>query len=272
MFLLQPLHLLFLPIFLTLWLPHARFLKAIRSTHFFLQAVLLILLCDDDLVMNFTYFIGRVEEPFQSRAYLEWLELEKKFLERLDAIAEYASKCGHHIGVGNLTLTSVKWNYEKALHTHYLACWKGRNFDLLQPINEKMVHMLEKQCASLDQLAQLYEATEYRENIISCMVLKFEILHFSRLYEDAQQMKENILEVLNSYGFEGLKKQYNPLFQNGNTHERFVEKYTLHMNRIQDFTTENGIDCYGMLSEERMNSKTAWSIKDFLKLDFTIPA
>jgi hypothetical protein len=224
-----------------------------------------------DLVMNFTYFIGRVEEPFQSRAYSEWLELEEKFLERFDAIAEYADKCGHHIGVGNLTLTSVKWNYEKALHTHYLACWKGRNFDLLQPINEKMVDMLEKYCASLNQLAQLYEQMEYRENMISCMVLKFEILHFSRLYEDARQIKEDILVVLNSYGFEGLKKQYNPLFQNGTAHERFIEKYTLHMNRIQDFATENGIDCYTMLSEEQMNSKTAWSIKDFLELDFTMP-
>jgi hypothetical protein len=39
----------------------------------------------------------------------------------------------------------------------------------------------------------------------------------------AQQMKEKILEVLNSYGFEGLKKQYDPLFQNGTAHERFIK-------------------------------------------------
>jgi hypothetical protein len=43
------------------------------------------------------------------------------------------------------------------------------------------------------------------------------------------------------------------------------------MNRIQDFATKNGIDCYRMLSEEQMNSKTEWSIKDFLQLDFTMP-
>lgn len=224
-----------------------------------------------DLVMNFVYFIGRVDEPLQTRAYLEWLDLEKKFLARLDAIAKYADKCGHHIGVGNLTLASVKWNYEKAFHTHYLSCWKGRNFNLKQPVNEKMIDMLEKQCTSLEQLAQLYEAMEYKENMISCMVLKFEILHFSRHYETAQQVKEKILEVLNSYGFEGLKKQYDSLFENGTAHEKFIEKYTLHMNRIQDFATNNGIDCYRMLSEEQMNSKTEWSIKDFLPLDFTMP-
>lgn len=224
-----------------------------------------------DLAMNFAYFIGRVKDPLQSRAYLEWLELEKKYLKRLDAIAEYADKCGHHIGVGNLTLTSVKWNYEKAFHTHYLACWKGRSFDLLQPIDEEMIHMLEKLCASLDRLAELYGAMEYKENMISCMILKFQILHFSRLYEAAYQIKEKTLDILNSYGFEGLKKQYDPLFQNATAHERFIEQYTQHLNRIQDFATNNGIDCYRMLSEEQMNSKTVWSIKDFLQLDFTMP-
>lgn len=223
-----------------------------------------------DLVMNFTYFIGRAEYPFQSRAYLEWLELEKKFLERLNGIVGYADKCGYHIGVGNLTLTSIKWNYEKAFHTHYLGCWNRRNFDLLEPINEKMLLMLEKLCSSLDQLAQVYGANEYIENRISCMILKFQIQHFSRHYQSASQTKEEILKLINSYGFQGLKKEYNPIFNNGTAHEKFIEQYTLHINRIQDFASANGIDCYRMLTEEQINSKTEWSIKDFLKLDFSI--
>lgn len=223
-----------------------------------------------DLAMNFVYFIGRVKEPLQSRAYLEWLEIEKKFLERLDGIAKYADKCGHHIGVGNLTLTSIKWNYEKSFHHHYLACWKGRDFDMLQPVDEKMVEMLERQCSSLDQLSQLYKAMEYKENMISCMALKYEILHFSRNYEAVRETKEKIFEVINSFGFEGLKKQYEPLFNKGTAHEKFIEKYTLHMNKIQDFMLKNNIDCYRMISEEQMNSKTEWAIKDFFQLDFSI--
>jgi len=223
-----------------------------------------------DLVMNFTYFIGRVEHPFQSRAYLEWLELEGKFLERLSCIAGYADKCGYHIGVGNLSLTSIKWNYEKAFHTHYLACWRRRNFDLLEPLNEKMLEMLAKQCGSLDELAQVYGGNDYIENMISCLVLKFQIQHFSRHYQTATQTKEKILEVINSLGFQGLKKQYDPIFNNGTAHEKFVQQYTVHINRIQDFATANGIDPYRMLTEEQMNSRTEWSIKNFLELDFSI--
>ncbi|WP_417357841.1 hypothetical protein [Flavobacterium sp.] len=138
-------------------------------------------------------------------------------------------------------------------------------------MDAEMVRMLQKQCASLDELAELYGSMEYTESMISCMILKFQILHFSRLYEDAQLVKERILEVLNSFGFEGLKKEYDSLLRNRTAHEKFIENYTLHMNRIQDVTAKSGIDWYRMLSEEQMNSKTMWSIKDFLELDFTIP-
>ena len=130
--------------------------------------------------------------------------------------------------------------------------------------------MLAKLCSSLDQLAQVYGANEYIENMISCMVLKFQIQHFSRHYDAASQTKEKILEVIKSYGFQGLKKQYDPIFNNGTAHQRFVEQYTVHINRIQDFATANGIDPYRMLTEEQMNSRTEWSIKDFLELDFSI--
>lgn len=61
-------------------------------------------------------------------------------------LARYAGKCGYHIGVGNLSLTSIKWNYEKAFHIHYLTCWNRKNFDLLEPVNEKTLEMLAKQC------------------------------------------------------------------------------------------------------------------------------
>ena len=110
---------------------------------------------------------------------------------------------------------------KKAFHTHYLSCWTRRNFDLLEPVNKKMVEMLAKLCSSLDQLAQVYGANEYIENMISCMVLKFQIQHFSRHFEVASQTKEKILEVINSYGFQGLKKEYHPIFNNGTAHDYY---------------------------------------------------
>lgn len=233
-----------------------------------MEAESLILL--HDLAMNFTFFMGRAERPFKSRAYLEWQQLERKFLDRLNAIAAYANKCGYHMGGAYLTLVSIKWNYEKAIHIHYLGCWNKRNFDLYQPVNGLIVQMLEKLCGSLDQLSQLYKTNDYIENMISSMILKFQIQHFSEKYEEANQTKDKILRDIDSHGFQGLKKEYDPIFTNGTAHERFVEKYTLLMNSLQDSASEKGIDPYRFLSEKEINYRTVWSIKDFIELDFSI--
>lgn len=223
-----------------------------------------------DLAMNFSFFIGRVEKPFQSRAYMEWQQLERKFLDRLNAIAEYANNCVYHMGAAYLTLVSIKWNYEKAIHIHYLGCWKKRNFDLHQPVSALIVRMLEKLCNSLDQLSQLYQTNDYIENMISSMILKFQIQHFSGKHAEANLTKAKILRDINSYGFQGLKKEYEPILNNGTAHESFVEKYTLLMNNLQDTASEKGFDPYRVLSENEMNYKTVWSISNFIMLDFSI--
>lgn len=223
-----------------------------------------------DLAMNFSFFIGRTEKPFQSRAFLEWLELEKRFLERLNGIVAYANKFDYHMGVCYLTLVSVKWNYEKALHVHYLSCWNKRNFDLDIHVNKKMVEMREKLCGSLDELTQLYQANEYIENMISAMILKFQIQHFSGKFEEARHTEKKILEAINLYDFKGLIKEYEPIFDGGTAHERFVSKYTILMNTLQDSASEKNIDPYRKLNEKEMNYKTVWSIKDFIELDFSI--
>ena len=130
--------------------------------------------------------------------------------------------------------------------------------------------MLEKLCGSLDQLSQLYKTNDYIENMISSMILKFQIQHFSEKYEEANQTKDKILRDIDSHGFQGLKKEYETIFNNGTAHENFVEKYTLLMNSLQDSAVEKGFDPYRILSEKEMNYKTLWSIKDFIELDFSI--
>ncbi|WP_433763693.1 DUF4365 domain-containing protein [Flavobacterium ginsenosidimutans] len=223
-----------------------------------------------DLATNFTFFVGRVENPFKSRAFLEWQQLEKIFLERLNGIVAYANKFGYSMGVAYLTLVSIKWNYEKAIHIHYLGCWQRRNFDLLEPVNAMMLQMMEKLCISLDQLTELYKADEYIENMISSMVLKFQIQHFSADYETARQTKDKIYQAIDSLGFHGLKKEYESIFNGGTAHESFVEKFTRLMNGLQDSAPEKGIDPYRFLSEKEMNYRTSWTIKDFIGLDFSI--
>lgn len=130
--------------------------------------------------------------------------------------------------------------------------------------------MLEKLCGSLDQLSQLYKTNDYIENMISSMILKFQIQHFSGKYEEANETKTKILYAIDKHGFHGLKKEYEHIFSKGTTHESFVKKYTQLMNSLQDSALKMGFDPYRIVNEKEINYKTVWSIRHFIALDFSL--
>lgn len=223
-----------------------------------------------DLARNYTYFAGRTQKPLQTTTFMQWLEIEKIFRWRLNSIVEYAEHCGYFISIGILTLAEIRWDYQKAFHLHYLSSWKYRSFDLLRAVDPAMLEKLKRNCTHLDKLAEAFEHNEYRENMLCCMILKYEILQFSGNGKAACAVKDKILEVIDAFEFEGLRKEYEPIFNNGTSHENFVAKYTSHMNRIQDLAVQNGIDCYHMLSSQEMGFRPYWSIRDFPAFDFSI--
>ncbi|PTT19233.1 DUF4365 domain-containing protein [Flavobacterium johnsoniae] len=223
-----------------------------------------------DLAKNSVYVAGRVQNLLHTTVFKQWLELEKIFRWRLNSIVDYAENCGYFISIGILTLAGIKWEYQKAFHLHYLSCWKYRSFDLLQPVDPSVLEKLRRNCDHLDKLAEAFEQNEYRENMLCCMILKYEILQFSGNVNAACDAKEKILEVIDAFEFEGLRKEYEPIFNQGTSHENFVAKYTSHMNRIQDLAVQEGIDCYRMLSREELAFRPRWSIRDFPAFDFSI--
>nr|WP_314898253.1 DUF4365 domain-containing protein [uncultured Flavobacterium sp.] len=220
-----------------------------------------------DLTSNFSYFIGRVKSPLKTRTYLEWLELEGKFLRQIDSLAESAHKCNFQIGIANLIIVRIKWNYEKALHTHYLSNWNKRSFDLSKALDEKTRKQLIFDCQQLDKIAESYDAMEFRENMLSCYILEYQILHFLQRDEQAADLHTKILNFTNAYEFAGLQKEYELIFTGNTAHQQFVNKYTAHINQIQDTTSRNGIDIYSPL-DENFNFDPTWSIKDFFEFSF----
>lgn len=224
-----------------------------------------------DLTLNFTYFIGRVQEPLKTRTYLEWLELERQFLLRLSSLTQYAVKCGYYIGAANLTITRIKWNYEKSIHTHYLSNWSRRSFNLQAPISPDILESLRNDCVLLDKTAGMYEMLEFKENVLSCWILKFQMLHLSGELDAALKVREEILKMIEKHEFEGLKNEYTAIFSNGTAHELFVKKYTAHINQIQDFGDQNGINMYAPLPEELTHFIPNWSIEHFYEFELPDP-
>lgn len=235
-----------------------------------LEAEAVILL--HDLTINFTYFIGRVKKPLESKAYLEWLKLEEVYLQRLENLISFALKKRYFLGVSNLLSAKIMWNYKKIFHSHLLNNWKGRSFNLKKPLDAKDLESLMKNCEKLDKILSTYEMLEHHENMISCLNNKYEIQHYLGQKEALESTKNKVIELIESYDFAGLKPHHSKLISGMTPHEKFIKNYTDHINRIQNIAIENGLDIYSDLPEEVLNivgRKPEWSIDNFLEFDLS---
>jgi hypothetical protein len=134
-------------------------------------------------------------------------------------------------------------------------------------VDEKTRKQLILDCQQLEKIAESYDAIEFRENMLSCYILEYQILHFLQRDEQAAELRKKILKLTNAYEFAGLQKEYEFIFTGNTAHQQFVNKYTAHINQIQDVASTSGIDIYSPL-DENFNFEPIWSIKDFFQFSF----
>ncbi|MBN8643442.1 MAG: DUF4365 domain-containing protein [Flavobacteriales bacterium] len=222
-----------------------------------------------DLELNFSYFMGRVNEPLKTKVYLEWLEIEKAYLKRMDALIEFALKNKDFLGVTNLTSAKISWNYKKIFHSHILKNWGKDGFDVNSVLSCEDLDILTQDCDKLDKLASTYEMLEHRENMISCLNNKYEILIFIEQKEEAEITKGKILGIIETNDFVGLKARHNDMVNGKNPHDKFLKNYTSRINGIKDLAIKCGVDFYSDFSEDLLlDRKAEWSIDNFLEFKF----
>lgn len=223
-----------------------------------------------DLKLNFVYFIGRTESPLQSKTYLQWLELEKFYYERMKNLASFAARNNYLLGVLNLSSTRVKWNYQKIFYRHFLSHYNNNAFNISSPISNEDFNELGSCCLELDRIANSYEMLEDISNKISCLANKFEILLLMKLQSEALETKNEIMEIVETHDLKALKEKYTWTMNGNSQHEVFVRDFTLHMNKIREVALTFNYDTTAPFTKEeldRMEQNTKWSIEAFFEFD-----
>lgn len=219
-----------------------------------------------ELAMNFTYILGHVNEPLKTRTYIEWLELETAYLKRIDMLIDFALKNRYFLAVSNLTSNKIIWDYKRIFHSYVFNNWKKDGLALDRTLDKNDIEILTKGCEKLDRIATTYEMLENLENMISCLDNKFEILYFIGKDEEAELAKIKIATIIEANDFVGLKVKHNTLTKENNSHEKFIKKYTQHIQGIRDLTEKLGVYVdYDLAEESFATRKPEWSITDFYK-------
>lgn len=221
-----------------------------------------------ELEVNFTYLIYRVKEPLKSKTYSEWLELEANYLERLDALINFALENRYLLAVCNLASSKVRWQYKKIYHSYYFNNWSKDKFDLNAPIDQSDIEKLIRECDKLDKIVGTYEMFEHKENLIFCLNQKYEILKFIGKSEEIDTAKAAILEIIHANDFEGLKAEYNRLINGNTAHEKFLREYTERINGLQKLMKKLKVPFYKEMEQSFMNREAEWTISEFFEFEF----
>lgn len=224
-----------------------------------------------DLELNFTYIIRYTKQPQESKAYREFLDIEKAYLKRMDLLTDFALKNKYFLGVSNLASAKIEWNYKKIFHKHLLSHWNDRSFDLSTPLDKEDLDSLTEGCEKLDKILYTYEMLEHHENMVSCLNTKYEIQHFIGKNDEAILVRNKIANIIESNDFVGLKTRQNELINGRTAHERFIEAYTLKINEIQDLIAKIGIEVPKDIPDdiyEREERNPDWTITTFFEFNF----
>ena len=236
-----------------------------------LEAEQLILV--SDLSKNMVYTCGRVKDYKKTKTYLTWENLESQYTQRLNALFEFAFKEQDFMSVANIGADKIKWIYTKIFLQRIFENWNAETLTVDGSLNEIDVQNLKKGLINLDRLAEGYQRLSHFENMALCLSSKYELLHFMGELKEANIIAKQITSIIEAHDLNGLKNNFNKLVDGGTSYERYLNSFTVHLNKIYQTAKACGLEEF--ISEEItekmlpfVEQDIKWSIDTFFEFKF----
>lgn len=228
-----------------------------------------------DFLSNIAFVIRSVRNFQETNIYNHWLLMESEYSNRLNALAKFAWDHKSFLSLGNITMTKTTRIYSKIYMIHIVKNWNMAisNVNNVELEKEDLDILLEYS-SKLDSVAKGYESLQHKENLISCLFSKYEMLHFANKMDEAQLVSKKILNLIVTNDLNGIKARYEDLLNGGTNHEKFIKYYAAHIREIYKIAKKSGIDDKYVNSEftkemyDSIHSKGKWSISNFFQFNF----
>lgn len=227
----------------------------------------------NDLTKNFLYLSGRVD-PTKTIIYEQWLPIEKEYFKRHKEVLDLAIAENDVLACTNLTLDRIKLEYAKLYLMHAFRNMDRVTFILDNSLTNEEAKTVQRLCLLFDKLSEFYTDLEHKENLVTCLFQKYELLHFANFMTEASNTIEIIRNIIQVHELNGLNVRLNKLINGGSDHEEFVAKYVERLRHIYRIAKNSGIDdefINAPMSEyslANLDQNIEWTIPQFFKLEF----
>lgn len=229
-----------------------------------------------DLIGNLVLLCGRVNvnNPSNTKTYNAWLSIASQYSARLMQLLAFAMKKKIFYAANNLAVERVEWAFQATFISHIVNNWNKSTLRVDGSIGKEKKKDLSNNVDLLDRIEKMYEAIEDKENLINCLILKYELLHFADDSEKSGETLKQIQELIEISDFNGLKSRYERLVAGDTRYQRFVNTLAERIMEVRSIAKESGLEEFldGNIPDELLEyieRDITWTIDHFL--EFRLP-
>lgn len=202
----------------------------------------------------------------------QWNLIETQFYKRVDELIGFISPSNDINAMGIVSRLRIEWQYKHAYIIQFYSTWNFEELNYNLVVDEKTKKSFDKCLKFLDACVNLYETRNDNENIIHCLLLKYEILCFLGESLQARDVKTLIQTKIDAQDLESLRIDFESVSNNGTSYDHFLNEAKPRMIKIYEDANNSGLGEFLKRPYEDlpvdMSDRINWSAKELSIFEF----
>ncbi len=225
-----------------------------------------------DLCLNLSLATTTRNQTLVDEINRQWDLIESQFYRRNDELIRFISPSNDINTLGIVSRLRIEWQYQHAYIIQFYNTWNFEELNYDPVVDEKTTKSFDKSLQFLDGCIDLYQTRNDNENIIHCLVLKYEILHFLGESKQLANVKNLIKTKIDAQDLESLRINFESVSNNGTSYDRFLNEAKPRLIKIHEVANNSGIGDFLKRPFEHLPvdiaDRIVWSAKELLAFEF----
>lgn len=224
-----------------------------------------------ELVENYFMTMGRKLDAYRDLLVKDWLKFDVQYHNQLKELLKYAVVNQNFLTACNLMAQRIEWEFTKVFYFHSFSNWDKDNLSINRDVGIEDRDLLLSTLNEIDAILETYDKLQHRNNQFHCLALKFEILYFLGMKNEADVCINLMNGLIETYELNALRKDLDQLVNGYTKSYLFMEKIIKQRSGVDRIAKNERI--YEYLYDDipleiniYLGRKPQWSLAELLPL------